>query len=56
VSFNDTLAQKDPVTGITFQEHLQRNAMSIPEAQECFERVRQLQDRNLPIQQKRSSC
>lgn len=47
MSFNDTLAQKDPITGETYQEYLQRNGMSIPEAQAQFERVRHLQGNSI---------
>ena len=50
MSFNDTLAQKDLITGETYQEYLQRNGMTIPEAQEQFERVRQLQEGNFMSQ------
>ena len=44
MSFNNTLAQKDPITGETYQEYLQRNGMTIPEAQTCFMKIASIQN------------
>ncbi len=39
------LMKKDPISGITFDEYIQRNGMTLEEAKECFDKAAFIQNR-----------